>query len=103
MKINPSMLKQAMKQMGIKEVKIDATEVIIKTPSKNLILRNPSVSKINAMGQETLQILGTIEEESNNEEDINMIVEQTKTDKETVKKTLEKNNGDIAKTILELQ
>ncbi len=101
MKINPAMLKQAMKQMGIKEEKIDATEVIIKTNNKNLIIRNPTVSKINAMGQETIQIIGDIEEESN--EDVEMIAGQTGADKETIIKTLEKNKGDIAKTILDLK
>ena len=60
--MNPKMVKEARKKMGIKQEEIPATEVIIKTPDKDLIIRNPQVTKVIAMGQETLQISGTIEE-----------------------------------------
>ena len=101
--LNPKDLEKAMKKLGVKQESIEATEVIIKTPNKDLIIRNQQVSKINAMGQETLQILGTIEEFSGiTEEDIKTVMSQAKISRDEAKKALEKNKGDIAKTILEL-
>jgi len=57
-------------------------------------------------GQETFQIAGDISEESakeeTSEEDIKMIIEKTGVSEEIARETLEKNNGDLAETILEL-
>ena len=95
-----------MKKMGIKQEEIQATEVIIKTPEGNdLIIRNPQVSKVNAMGQESLQIIGDIEElaQAPSEEDIETIVSQTKVTPEKAKKALEEHNNDLAATILSLK
>ena len=35
--MNPRMMKQAMKRMGIQQQDIEATEVIIKTPAKDVL------------------------------------------------------------------
>ena len=103
-KINPKMLEKAMKQFGIKEEKIDALEVIIKTKDKDLVIKNPTVSKVNMMGQETIQVIGNITELSAvSEEDIKTVAEQADVSYEIAKKTLEKNKGDLAKSILELK
>ncbi len=102
--IDQKMLKQAMKKMGIKEETIDAHEVIIKCKDKELIIKNPQVTKINMMGQETLQVLGDIEERESslfNEEDIKAVMEQAKCSREDAKKALEKER-DIAAAILSL-
>ena len=48
--MNPRQMQQAMKKMGIKQEEIDALAVIIRTRDKDIILRNPSVQKINMMG-----------------------------------------------------
>ena len=56
--MNPRMMKQAMKRMGIQQQEIEATEVIIKTADKEIIITDPSVSKVNMMGQQTWQIAG---------------------------------------------
>lgn len=103
--MNPKELEKAMKRLGIKQETIEATEVIIKTKDKELIIRNPQIARINAMGQESLQISGKIEEKASNinEEDIKTIMEQAKVDYKTAKTALETNNGDLAKTILDLQ
>jgi len=103
--INPQMMKQAMKKLGIKQEEIDAEEVIIKTADKEIVITNPSVMKVNMSGQESFQISGEIHERESSgikEEDIEMVVEQTKVSKEKAKKVLEKNKGDIAKSIMEL-
>ncbi|MBM3200404.1 nascent polypeptide-associated complex protein, partial [Candidatus Woesearchaeota archaeon] len=39
--INPKQLEKAMRQMGVKQEEIDATEVVIKTHNKELVIRNP--------------------------------------------------------------
>lgn len=104
--MNPKMLKQAMKKMGMKQEDIDATEVIIKTPSKDLIIRNPQVVKINAMGQESLQITGAIEEvatEKFSEDDVKTVASQASVSEDEAKAALEAADGDLAQAILNLQ
>lgn len=104
--MNPRLVKQAMKQLGVKQEEIEAEEVIIKCSDRELIIRNPQVAKINMMGQESLQIQGDIEErelESFKEEDVELVVEQTGCDEKKARELLKKNKGDIAKTILELK
>ena len=94
-------LKKMMKDME----NIPAERVIIEGPKK-IVIENPQVVKINMMGQETFQIIGEaheVEDKLYSEEDVNMIMEQTGRSEEEIVKTLEKNDGDIAKTILELK
>ncbi len=104
--MNPKMVKEAMKKMGIKQIEIEATEVIIKTPGKDLIIRNPQVAKVIAMGQETIQITGDIEEveaQKFSEDDVTTVAQQAKVSKEKARQALEKSNGDLAQAILDLQ
>ena len=110
--LNPKKMQAMMKQLGIKQEEIDATRVIIEKEDGKIIIDNPSVLKVNMQGQETFQISGDISEEEggeeaeeeaeNNEKDIEMIMEKTGKSKEEVALALEKNEGDIASTILEL-
>jgi nascent polypeptide-associated complex subunit alpha len=102
--LNPKQLEQAMKKLGVKQQKIDAYEVIIKTNSGNLIIKNPDIIKINMMGNESLQITGEITEEQEiSEEDITTVITQTGVTKEKAKQTLEKVNGDLAEAIMHLK
>ncbi len=103
--LNPKMLAQAMKKMGIKQEEIPAIEVIIRTQDgKDLIIRNPQVSKVNAMGQESLQVIGDIEEMSTiSKEDIDTVAQQAGVSSEKAKKALEDNNNDLASAILSLK
>ncbi len=102
--INPKQMEKMMKQLGVKQEKIDSYEVVIKTKDKNLVIKNPEVLKVNMMGQESLQITGNIEEETNiTEDDVNTVAEQANVDRKTAKSALEKNNGDLAAAIVELQ
>ncbi len=104
--MNPKMIKQAMKRMGIKQEEIDAREVIIKTEDKEIIVRNPEVLKINMGGQETLQITGTLEErnlEEFTEEDVETVAKQANVNKEKAREALKKRGGDLAAAILLLK
>ena len=97
-------MEKMMKKMGMKQEEIDAEEVIISCKHKKLIIRNPQVTKINMMGQETIQVLGDIEEEEVSgfkDEDIHIVMEQTGSNREEAKKALEEKK-DIAAAILYL-
>ncbi|MBI2668399.1 nascent polypeptide-associated complex protein [Candidatus Woesearchaeota archaeon] len=105
--INPRQMQQAMRKLGIQQTEIPATEVIIRTEDKEIVIRNPSVQKVNMMGQETFQIAGDIEEckikEEISEEDIKTVMEQTNVTKDQAKKALEDSEGDLAQAIMNLQ
>ncbi len=101
--INPRDMQKAMKKLGIQQEEIPALEVIIKTQKGTLLIKNPQVTKVNMMGQESFQISGDIVEESISEEDITMVMEQAGVSREKAKKALEEHKGDLAETILALQ
>ncbi len=106
--LNPKQMKQAMKQMGIKQEDIPATEVIIKTQEKEIVIKEPSVQKVNMQGQETFQVSGQIEEAEIDktpdisEEDVEMVMTQTNCTKEEAKAAIEICEGDLAQAIIEL-
>ena len=107
--IDPKMMKQAMKRMGIKQQDIDAEQVIIRTSTKKIIINNPSVAKVNMMGQESFQISGEVSEESLSsepdisEEDIKTVAEQTGKTEEEAEKAIKEAKGDLAAAILSLK
>lgn len=103
--INQKQLKQAMKQLGMKQEEIDASEVVIKTNGKNLVIKNPSVVKINMMGQDSFQISGNVEEveeEKFSKEDIEIVSKQAGVSHDKARQALEKE-GDIAAAIIALK
>ncbi len=106
MRINPRQLEKMARRMGIQATPIEAEEVIIKTPDKDLVIRNPQVSRVNMMGQETLQITGDIEERSREpftDEDVKTVMDQTGASEEEVRQALKETGGDLAQSILKLK
>ena len=104
--LNPKDLEKAMKRFGVKQEDIPAKEVIIDQGNKKLIIKNPKVSKINAMGQESLQIIGDIEEVTADlftEEDIKTVAEKANVSENKAKEALKKEGGDLAAAILSLK
>ncbi len=107
--MNPRKVQQMMKQMGIQQVDVPATEVIIKTEEKEIVITNPSVQKVNMMGNENFQISGDIEEReiSNtpeiSEEDVKTVMEQANVSEEKAKSALEETEGDLAEAIMKLK
>lgn len=99
---NPKDMQKVMKQMGIKQEEIDADEVIIKTSGKNIVIKNPQVTKINMQGHETFQVVGDIHEEFN-EDDVKTVMEQGKSSREKAIEALNESNGDLAEAILSLK
>ncbi len=97
-------LKKAMKRMGVKQDEIEAEEVIIKTKDKDIVISNPSVVKVEMMGQESFQISGEVREKSSiSEEDIETVMEKAGVSKEKARNALEKTGGDLAEAILSLK
>ena len=94
--------------MGMKQEDIEASEVIIKCPDKEIIIQNPSVAKVNMMGQDSWQITGeavqrALETKPNiNEDDIKTVMDQTGSNEEAAKEAIEKHEGDLAAAIIEL-
>ena len=104
--MDPKKMQAVMKQMGIAQEEIPSSKVIIERPNEsNIIISNPSVTKIKAQGQESFQIAGDISEESAapeiSEEDIKTVAEKTGKSEKEAKDALEKT-GDLATAILEL-
>ncbi len=95
--MNPKMLQKAMKQMGVKEKEIDALEVLIKTSSGDLVIRDPVVKEIEMMGQKSLQVVGTIEEVSGiSDEDVATVASQA----DVLKMKLVRLLNDVMVTLL---
>ena len=113
--MNPKDVQKAMKRLGIRQEEIDAQEVIIRTPDKDLVIKNPHVSKVNMMGNETFQISGEITEVEKNEaietaqaletteDDVSTVVGQTSCSRQEALQALEESNGNLAEAILKLQ
>ncbi|MCK4589296.1 MAG: nascent polypeptide-associated complex protein [Nanoarchaeota archaeon] len=107
--MNPRKMQQMMKKMGMQQQEIPAIEVIIKTEDKEIVITEPSVSKVNMMGQETFQISGQIHEreissEPNiSEDDVKTVMEQAECSEDEAKQALEETSGDLAEAILKLK
>ena len=105
MKINPRQMEKMMKKMGIQSVSIEAEEVVIKTPDKDIVIKNPQVSRVNAMGQDTFQISGDVEErekEGFSSEDVETVMEQSGASEEEAISALRETN-DLADAIMKLK
>ncbi len=107
--MDPKQMKSMMKQMGMQMVEIDATEVVIKCADKEIVISNPQVSKVKAMGNETFQIVGEVSERSPEvaekftAEDVKMVAEQAEVSEDKARAVLEETGGDIAEAIMKAQ
>ena len=104
--IDPKKMQQMMKQLGMKQEAVDAKRVVIEQDGRNIIIDNPSVSKIQMQGQETWQITGEAREEANEaettENDIRTVMEKTGKGRKEAENALKKADGDLAQAIIEL-
>ncbi|MFH1399589.1 MAG: nascent polypeptide-associated complex protein [Candidatus Woesearchaeota archaeon] len=103
--VNPRQMRKMMQRMGIQQQEIPAKRVVIHMHDKEIVIIEPSVVKVNMMGQETFQISGKISERDleSSEEDIRTVMEQAKVDREAAVRSLQKTDGDLAKAIMDLQ
>jgi len=86
----------------------DVKEVIIRTSTKDLVVREANVSEINAKGMRVFQVMGNEVEEIEHEkpkfteEDVLLVAQQAGVSKERASAALEESNGDLAQAILQL-
>lgn len=109
-KINARQMEQMMRSLGIKSETLNVREVIFRCDDKDIVVRNPSVQRINIPGQgETFQVAGKSEDvphvthksDEPTDEDIALVAEKTGCSHEAAKKAL-KETGDIAEAIMKL-
>lgn len=103
--INAKQMEKVMKQMGVSQTPLDAKRVVIELEDSNIVIDEPSVTKITMQGQETYQVVGEAREESLesfSDEDVDMVKQKTGKDEEEVRKVLDETDGDIAEAIMKL-
>ncbi|GAB3699173.1 nascent polypeptide-associated complex protein [Halorubrum pallidum] len=131
--MNPRKMKQMMKQMGIDVEELEAERVVIETADGDLVFDGAQVTKMDAQGQETYQIVGSPEEVADAgaggsastpavegddpdatardagvvdaipEEDVTLVAERAGVPESTAREALEDADGDLAAAIAELE
>jgi nascent polypeptide-associated complex subunit alpha len=114
-RMNPREAKRMMQRMGMSMDGVeDVQEVVIRTPSKDIVIEQPEVAILNMQGQRIYQVVGgTVTEKAPerkiaskpavSEEDARLVADQTGKSLEEAKKALIECEGDLAKAILLLQ
>ncbi|MGC8960829.1 MAG: nascent polypeptide-associated complex protein [Candidatus Bathyarchaeia archaeon] len=104
-----------MKRMGVELESLEGVEeVLIKHPSRSIVIRNPEVSVMRVGGQRIFQITGEVSEapvkapeleelEELDEEDVEIVAEQSGATMEEAREALRLAGGDLAKAILSLK
>ncbi|MFB6132952.1 MAG: nascent polypeptide-associated complex protein [Halanaeroarchaeum sp.] len=124
--MNPRKMEQMMKQMGIDVDELDATEVIIRrADGPELVFEDPEVTRMDARGQQTYQVVGEPTEreatgESGAEDaskttdgsegegaipqsDVDLVSERTGASETDARAALEAADGDLAAAIDRLE
>jgi nascent polypeptide-associated complex subunit alpha len=124
--MNPRKMKQMMKQMGIDVTELEAEEVIIRTADEELVFDGAQVTRMDAQGQETYQIVGepesrpvgaggdasAVEAGDDSDEsadsgipdsDIQIVAQRAGVGKDEAREALEAENGDLAAAISRLE
>lgn len=98
-----------LERMGLEMNEIpDVKEVIIRTSSKDMVIKDASVSEIIAKGMRVFQVMGSDVEEVEREkpkfteEDVLLVAQQAGVSKERAQVALEESGGDLAQAILKL-
>ncbi|WP_135820326.1 nascent polypeptide-associated complex protein [Halostella litorea] len=119
--LNPRKMKQMMEQMGIDFEELEANEVIIRTDDGDLVFDDAEVTRMDAQGQQTYQVVGEPETreagalpEDGNEaddgddggvpdEDVEIVAQRTGASEAAAREALEENNGDLAAAVDSLE
>ncbi len=111
-RMNPRDARRMMQRMGMNMEGVnDVEEVIIRTPSKEIVIEGPEVAIVNVQGQKIFQVAGgevseRAPQRSANapakvsEEDVQLVAGQTGKSLEQARQALEESEGDLAKAIL---
>ncbi|OLZ41857.1 Nascent polypeptide-associated complex protein [Natrinema saccharevitans] len=118
--LNPRKMEQMMEQMGIDVEDIDAEEVIIRTDEYDLVFGDAEVTKMDARGQETYQVIGSPEEveagsaggsseagsdagSSIPDEDVELVATRAGVSEDEAREALEDADGDLAAAVGSLE
>ncbi|MFB6093456.1 MAG: nascent polypeptide-associated complex protein [Halanaeroarchaeum sp.] len=117
--MNPRKMEQMMEQMGIDVEELDATRVVItQEDGTDLVFEDPDVTRMDARGQQTYQVIGdpsereaasTDEGDEDSPEgaipqdDVDLVAERTGTDEAAAREALEATDGDLAAAIDRLE
>ncbi|WP_144901249.1 nascent polypeptide-associated complex protein [Halobellus captivus] len=128
--MNPRKMKQMMEQMGIDVTELDVEKVVITTSEEELVFSDAQVTRMDAQGQQTYQVVGEPEsrekgaiepaggdgDESSDaadtdddngaaipDEDVNLVAERAGVDADTAREALEATDGDLAAAIARLE
>ncbi|EMA03931.1 nascent polypeptide-associated complex protein [Haloferax mediterranei ATCC 33500] len=116
--MNPRKMKQMMKQMGIDVTELDAEEVVIKTADEELVFSDAQVTRMDAQGQETYQVVGEPETRELGagddaadeaaageipESDIEIVAQRAGVSKDDAREALEAEDGDLAAAIAKFE
>jgi nascent polypeptide-associated complex subunit alpha len=119
--MNPRKMKQMMEQMGIDVTELDVEEVVIRTGDEDLVFEDAQVTRMDAQGQQTYQVVGepesrepgaaaAIEVDDGDdaddvipEDDIALVAENAGVDAETAREALAETDGDLAAAIAKLE
>jgi nascent polypeptide-associated complex subunit alpha len=118
-RMNPRETRRMMQRMGMNmDAVTDVEQVIIKTSSKDIVVDQPEVAILEMQGQKIFQVIGgQVTEKAPerktaaaapaapkvNEEDVQLVADQTGKSPDEARKALEECEGDLAKAILLLQ
>jgi alpha-NAC-related protein len=100
---DPKKMEKLMKKLNLNVRQVEAEEVIIKGKGKKIVIKKPEIMIADMMGREVYQITGEVQESMVNEEDIQLVMQQTGKDRKTVVEKLEELDNDLAQAILELK
>jgi nascent polypeptide-associated complex subunit alpha len=122
--MNPRKMQQMMKQMGIDVTEIDAEEVIIRTADEEMVFSDAQVTRMDAQGTETYQVVGEPEtrprgggdadDESSGstddsadsgvpEEDVELVATRAGVSADEAREALAAEDGDLAAAISRLE
>jgi nascent polypeptide-associated complex subunit alpha len=118
--MNPRKMKQMMEQMGIDVEELDAERVVVETTDGNLVFESPQVTRMDAQGQQTYQIVGEPDEVADADgatpveaadeatggipdEDVALVAERAGVPESQARETLEALDGDLAAAIADLE
>jgi len=112
--LNPRKMKKMMEQMGIELEELEVEDVVMTlVGGEKLIFKEVEVTKMEARGQKTYQVIGDPEMEGSDQtadggtkiskEDIEMVMQKSGVDEETARESIEATEGYLAAAIYRLK
>ena len=108
-RMNQRQARRMMEQMGMKVESLEnVAQVVIRMPSREIMIENPEVTLTRIQGQAVYQVMGgkTSEKaieaklESVSEDDVQLVAQQANVTSEEARRALEETKGDLAQAIL---